>query len=168
MSEEDKTSWNDFAVPLWKKMTSYIEEARNLPEGTIQNYGDSFWESSLIEPEASLIAFDNGLVDKVFTVEELRHWLFEEFPNEDDDVSKLPDSVSIYEYLSTIKSEENDSKNKIAVIHIEGTITTGEATFGIAGSDTIVKNIRKAIKDDNVKALVLRAVSYTHLTLPTR
>ena len=67
MSEEDKTSWNDFAVPLWKKMTSYIEEARNLPEGTIQNYGDSFWESSLIEPEASLIAFDNGLVDKVFT-----------------------------------------------------------------------------------------------------
>ena len=159
MSEEDKTSWNDFAVPLWKKMTSYIEEARNLPEGTIQNYGDSFWESSLIEPEASLIAFDNGLVDKVFTVEELRHWLFEEFPNEDDDVSKLPDSVSIYEYLSTIKSEENDSKNKIAVIHIEGTITTGEATFGIAGSDTIVKNIRKAIKDDNVKALVLRVNS---------
>lgn len=159
MSDEDKTSWNDFAVPLWKKMTSYIEEARNLPEGTIQNYGDSFWESSLIEPEASLIAFDNGLVDKVFTVEELRHWLFEEFPNEDDDVSKLPDSVSIYEYLSTIKSEENDSKNKIAVIHIEGTITTGEATFGIAGSDTIVKNIRKAIKDDNVKALVLRVNS---------
>ena len=159
MSEEDKTSWNDFAVPLWKKMTSYIEEARNLPEGTIQNYGDSFWESSLIEPEASLIAFDNGLVDKVFTEEELRHWLFEEFPNEDDDVSKLPDSVSIYEYLSTIKSEENDSKNKIAVIHIEGTITTGEATFGIAGSDTIVKNIRKAIKDDNVKALVLRVNS---------
>ena len=159
MSEEDKTSWNDFAVPLWKKMTSYIEEARNLPEGTMQNYGDSFWESSLIEPEASLIAFDNGLVDKVFTVEELRHWLFEEFPNEDDDVSKLPDSVSIYEYLSTIKSEENDSKNKIAVIHIEGTITTGEATFGIAGSDTIVKNIRKAIKDDNVKALVLRVNS---------
>ena len=159
MSEEDKTSWNDFAVPLWKKMTSYIEQARNLPEGTIQNYGDSFWESSLTEPEASLIAFDNGLVDKVYTVEELRHWLFEEFPNEDNDVSKLPDSISIYEYLSTIKSEENNSKNKIAVIHIEGTITTGEATFGIAGSDTIVKNIRKAIKDDNVKALVLRVNS---------
>ena len=159
MSEEDKTSWNDFAVPLWKKMTSYIEQARNLPEGTIQNYGDSFWESSLTEPEASLIAFDNGLVDKVYTVEDLRHWLFEEFPNEDNDVSKLPDSISIYEYLSTIKSEENNSKNKIAVIHIEGTITTGEATFGIAGSDTIVKNIRKAIKDDSVKALVLRVNS---------
>ena len=73
--------------------------------------------------------------------------------------SKLPDSVSIYDYLSTIESEENDSKNKIAVINIEGAISTGESIYGIAGSDTIVKNIRKAIKDDNVKALVLQVNS---------
>ena len=159
MSEEDKESWNDFAKPLWNKMTALIENGRNLPLGSIQNYGDSFWQLAQDEYYASQIALNNGLVDKVFTVEELRHWFFEEFPNQDDDKNKLPDSISIYDYLSIIDTEENKSKNKIAVIHVEGTITTGESAYGVAGSDTIVKNIRKAIKDDSVKALVLRVNS---------
>ena len=159
MSEQDKESWNDFAKPLWNKMTAFIENGRNLPLGSIQNYGDSFWQLAQDEYYASQIALNNGLVDKVFTVEELRHWFFEEFPNQDDDKNKLPDSISIYDYLSTIDTEENKSENKIAVIHIEGTITSGESAYGVAGSDTIVKNIRKAIKDDSVKALVLRVNS---------
>lgn len=159
MSEEDKISWNDFAEPLWNKITNYIENARELPNGTLQNYGDAFWQLSKETPEVSQIALKSNLVDKVFTVEELRHWFFKEYPNEDDDSNKLPDSVSIYDYLATIEVEENDSKNKIAVIHVEGSITTGESSFGTAGSDTIVKNIRKAIKDKSVKALVLRVNS---------
>ena len=159
MSEEDKTSWNDFAVPLWNKMTNLMETARELPEGTIQNYGDRFLDLSLTEPESSQIALNWGLVDMVFTVEELRHWFFEQYPNKDNDKSKLPDAISIYEYLSTFEKDENNSENKIAIVNVEGAITTGEASFGIAGSDTIVKNIRKAIKDDDVKALVLRVNS---------
>ena len=96
--------------------------------------------------------FVGEILSDIFTVEELRHWFFDEYPNKDNDINKLPDSVSIYDYLSTIESEENDSKNKIAVINIEGAISTGESMYGVAGSDTIVKNIRKAIKDDDVKA----------------
>jgi len=95
----------------------------------------------------------------VVTREELRHWMYNEFPNKDEDINKLPDSISIYEYLSTIEEDKNESKNKIAVVNIEGTIVTGEATYNVAGSDTIVKNIRKAIKDNSVKALVLRVNS---------
>ena len=159
MSEEDITQWNEFANPLWKKMTDFMESGRNLDSGTIQNYGDSFWTSALDEPEVAQIALNKGLVDMVFTVEDLRHWFFDEYPNKDNDKNKLPDSISIYDYLSTIESEENDSKNKIAVINIEGAISTGESSYGIAGSDTIVKNIRKAIKDDSVKALVLQVNS---------
>ena len=159
MSEEDKISWNDFAEPLWNKITNYIENARELPNGTLQNYGDAFWQLSKETPEVSQIALERNLVDKVFTVEELRHWFFEEYPNEDDDANKLPDSISIYDYLATVDVKESDSKNKIAVIHVEGSITTGESSFGTAGSDTIVENIRKAIKDKSVKALVLRVNS---------
>ncbi len=159
MSEEDKAQWNDFAAPLWQKMTDLMENGRNLTDGTMQEYGDGFWKLALSEPEVSQIAFNWGLVDYVFTSEELRQWFFEEFPNAENDRNKLPDSVSIYDYLSTIESEENDSKNKIAVINIEGSITTGESSYGIAGSETIVKNIRKAIKDNSVKALVIRVNS---------
>ena len=136
-----------------------MESARDIPDGSIQEYGDSFLELSLEKPEVSQIALDRGLVDKIFTKEEFRHWFFEEFPNEENDINQLPDSVSIYSYLSTIENDKKESKNKIAVIHVEGGITTGESMYGIAGSDTIVKNIQKAIKDKSVKALVLRVNS---------
>jgi protease-4 len=159
MSAEDKAQWNDFAAPLWQKMTDLMENGRNLTDGTIQKYGDGFWKLALSEPEVSQIAFNWGLVDYVFTSEEFRQWFFEEFPNSENDINKLPDSISIYDYLSTIESEQNDSKNKIAVVNIEGSITTGESSYGIAGSETIVKNVRKAIKDNSVKALVIRVNS---------
>ena len=159
MSEEDKLAWNEFANPLWEKMTGMMEAGRNLPEGTIQNYGDSIWDLSLESPMQSEIALELGLVDMVVTREDLRLWMYEEFPNEDRDKNSLPDSISIYEYLSTLEEEENKSENKIAIVNVEGTIVTGEVSYNVAGSDTIVKNIRKAIKDDSVKALVLRVNS---------
>ena len=159
MSEEDKIAWNEFANPLWLKMTQMMESGRDLNEGTIQDYGDDLWEMSIDSPEIAQIAFELGMVDMVVTREELRHWMFKEFPNKDEDINKLPDSISIYDYLSTIEEDKNESKHKIAVVNIEGTIVTGEATYNVAGSDTIVKNIRKAIKDNSVKALVLRVNS---------
>ena len=41
MSDADKLAWNEFADPMWKKMTTIMETARGLPEGTIQSYGDN-------------------------------------------------------------------------------------------------------------------------------
>ena len=159
MSEEDKLAWSEFADPLWNKMKDMMEAGRDLQEGTIQEYGDTLWERSLDNPEPAQIALDLGMVDMVVTREDLRHWMYEKFPNEENDKNELPDSISIYEYLSTFEEDINDSENKIAVVNVEGAITTGEAQYGVAGSDTIVKNIRNAIKDDSVKALVLRVNS---------
>lgn len=159
MSEEDKLSWKEFADPLWQKMTNMMESGRGIPEGTMQRYGDSLWELSIESPQISEIALDLNLVDRIVTREELRHWMFQEFPNKKNDKNNFPDSVSIYEYLSTIEEKKYDSKNKIAVVNVEGIITTGEAAYNIAGADTIVENIQRAIKDKSVKALVLRVNS---------
>jgi protease-4 len=161
MSENDKLAWNEFANPMWVKMTDMMEDARNLEKGTIQNYGDNAWELSTENPEMAEVALELGLVDMVVTREEIKAYMFEEFPNKDDDKYAFPDSISIYDYLSKIKEDEveNTSKNKIAVINIEGAIMTGEAAFGVAGSDTIVKNIQSATKNKSVKALVLRVNS---------
>ena len=159
MSEEDKLAWNEFANPLWQKMTKMMELGRVLPEGTIQNYGDTVWEKSIETPQLAEQALNLGMVDMVVTREELRHWMYEKFPNDRKDKNVLPDSISIYDYLSTIEEETKVSENKIAVINVEGAIVTGEASYNVAGSDTIVKNIQKAIKDKSVKALVLRVNS---------
>jgi len=159
MSEEDKLAWREFADPLWQKMTNMMETGRGIPQGTMQKYGDSIWELSIDNPRISEIALDLNLVDRIVTREELRHWMFQELPNKKNDKNNFPDSVSIYEYLSTIEEKKDNSKNKIAVVNVEGTITTGEAAYNIAGADTIVENIQKAIKDKSVKALVLRVNS---------
>jgi protease-4 len=161
MSENDKLAWNEFANPMWSKMTDMMEDARNLEDGTIQNYGDNAWELSTENPEMAKVALELGLVDMVVTREEIKAYMFEEFPNEDDDKYAFPDNISIYDYLAKIKEDEveNTSKNKIAVVNVEGAIMTGEAMYGVAGSDTIVENIQSATKNKSVKALVLRVNS---------
>ena len=159
MSENDKIAWNAFAVPMWNKMTSMMEEGRQLPEGTIQNYGDNVHIMLTEEPEPAQVALNLGLVDMVVTREEIRNYMFEEFPNNEEDIYAFPDSISIDEYLSILESDTNKSPNKIAVVNIEGAIMTGEAALNVAGSDTIVKNIQSATKDEDVKAMVLRVNS---------
>ncbi len=159
MSENDKLAWNEFANPMWEKMTGMMEEGREIPNGFIQEYGDTAIDLMTENPETAQVALELGLVDMVVTREGIKAWMFEEFPNEDNDAYSFPDSVSIYDYLSTIEKEKETSKNKIAVINVEGAIMTGEAAYGVAGSDTIVKNIQSATKDKSVKAMVLRVNS---------
>ena len=115
MSENDKLAWNEFANPMWEKMTNMMESSRNLPEGTLQNYGDNAWEMLTDNPESAEVALELGLVDMVVTREEIRLWMYEQFPNEDEDKYSFPDSVSIYDYLSSIEdlNEVVDSANKI-------------------------------------------------------
>ena len=159
MSENDKLAWNEFANPMWEKMTSMMEQGRELPNGFMQEYGDTAIELMIENPETAQVALELGLVDMVVTIEEIKAWMFEEYPNKDNDEYSFPDSVSIYDYLSTIEKDDKTSKNKIAVINVEGAIMTGDAAYGVAGSDTIVKNIQSATKDKSVKAMVLRVNS---------
>ena len=159
MSENDKLTWNEFASPMWSKMTGMMEEGRDLPAGTIQNYGDNAYAMMAKQPEPALTALELGLVDMVVTREGIRAWMFEQYPNKENDKYAFPDSISIYDYLSTIEEKESSSKNNIAIINIEGAIMTGEAAYGVAGSDTIVDNIQRATQDKSVKAMVLRVNS---------
>ena len=159
MSENDKLAWNEFANPMWKKMTGMMEEGRGLPIGTIQTYGDTAYEMMVTNPEAAQVAYEIGLVDKIVTREELKEWMFQQYPNKEEDRYAFPDSISIYDYLSTIDEQKNQSKNNIAVINVEGAIMTGETAYGVAGSDTIVENIQSATQDKTVKAMVLRVNS---------
>ena len=159
MSENDKLAWNEFANPMWKKMTGMMEEGRGLPIGTIQTYGDTAYEMMVTNPEPAQVAYEIGLVDKIVTREELKEWMFQQYPNKEEDKYAFPDSISIYDYLSTIDEQKNQSKNNIAVINVEGAIMTGETAYGVAGSDTIVENIQSATQDKTVKAMVLRVNS---------
>jgi enoyl-CoA hydratase/carnithine racemase len=80
---------------MWEKMTGMMETARNLKEGTLQNYGDNAWLMFTDNPEGAEVALELGLVDMIVTSEEIRSWMYEQFPNEDEDKYAYPDRVSI-------------------------------------------------------------------------
>lgn len=73
---------------------------------------------------------------------------------EDDKIS----TINATELNSTVKSKNVTSKNRIAVIIAEGEIVSGKAD-GAISSDKFAEEIRKARKDENIKAIVLRVNS---------
>ena len=179
MSETDKLAWLEFVTPIWEKYKSLMEAGRGFEAGKIQYIGDNYHllvsENGGNDNETALAV---GLVDKLMTKQEIRNYLIEKYGNEDEEEEEegeteekekeyeRPEGISGREYLSSLKAEDVDSKkkkaqlkNKIAVIHVEGAIVTGNIGFNTAGSDGIVKNINKARDDKNVKGIVLRVNS---------
>lgn len=69
--------------------------------------------------------------------------------------------LKMSKYIKTLPESDGDydNENKIAVIVAEGEITTGEGDENTIGSERIAREIRKARKDKNVKAIVLRVNS---------
>ena len=188
MSETDKLAWLEFVTPVWEKYKSKMEAGRGFEAGKIQYIGDNYHllvtENGGNENETALAI---GLVDKLMSKQEIRNYLIEKYGKDDGEEEEeeekeneekkdedeleekeyeRPEGISIKEYLSTLKDEDISSKkkreqkkNKIAVIHVEGAIVTGNIGFNTAGSGGIVKNINKARDDKNVKGIVLRVNS---------
>lgn len=168
MSENDKISWSAFIDPIWKEMTQMIETSRDLEEGHIQKYGDNFYELMVNTPDMPELALENNLVDGIMTWQEIKKYMISNYGDEDSS-DEWPEGISSYEYYNFIQDnkEKNKSKNTIAVINVEGTITGTESALGIAGSKTIASNINKAKDDKNVKAIVLRVNSPGGIVWPS-
>ena len=178
MSETDKLAWLEFVTPVWEKYKTKIEAGRGFEAGKIQYVGDNYHllvsKNGGNDNEAALAI---GLVDKLMSKQEIRNYLIEKYGDEkkedeeekdqgEKEKYKRPEGISGKEYLSTLKDDDVDykqkkvqEKNKIAIIHVEGAIVTGNIGFNTAGSGGIVKNINKARDDKNVKGIILRVNS---------
>ena len=165
MSETDRFAWLEFVTPIWEKYKSKMEAGRGFEPGRIQYIGDNYpLLVSENDGDNNETALSTGLVDKLMSEQEIRNYLIEKFGSEEE--YEKPQGVSGREYLSTLKDEDINSKqkreqekNKIAIIHVEGAIVTGDIGFNTAGSGGIVKKINKARDDKNVKGIILRVNS---------
>ena len=179
MSETDKLAWLEFITPVWEKYKTKMEAGRGFESGKIQYIGDNYHllvsENGGNDNETALAI---GLVDKLMSKQEMRNYMIERYGNEEEEEEKdekeegeeeeekekdyeYPDGISGREYLSTLNDKDTSAneKNKIAIIHVEGAIVTGNIGFNTAGSGGIVKNINKARDDKNVKGIILRVNS---------
>ncbi len=165
MSETDKLAWLEFVTPIWGEYKSKMETGRGFESGRIQYIGDNYpLLASENGGDNNETALSTGLVDKLMSEQETRNYLVEKYGSEEE--YERPPGISGREYLSTLKDENISGKqkrvqekNKIAIIHVEGTIVTGDIGLNTAGSGGIVKKINKARDDENVKGIVLRVNS---------
>jgi protease-4 len=113
---------------------------------------------ALIRNADSCLAYN--LVDKLIYKDEVLAELKSRLGlEEDDDI----ESISLARYKNVPENRDDGdkaySKDRIAVVYATGGIESGKGDHETIGSETISKAIRKARKDENVKAIVLRVNS---------
>ena len=134
-------SLNDFSL-------QNIAKSRGKTFAQLQQIADSMLVRT---PEDAL---KHGLVTNVGYFDEALAYMKKEAGLKEDDKLYLID-IGKYKKVAA-QDEEAYDKNKIAVIYAEGEIVNGEGSSNNIGGTKFADEIRKARKDKNVKAIVLR------------
>jgi len=159
MSPEAKEANLAFLGSMWTAYKSSVEKARGLEAGAIDRYTNDF--NSVLRNSAGDLAdaaLKSGLVDKLVSRIDQKKAMVEAFGESDDDAGFT--SVELSTYLAAIGPEKDGKNPNVAIVTAAGTIVDGEATPGMAaGGDTVAANLKTALEDDDVKAVVLRVDS---------
>jgi len=152
MSPENREQIMAMINGAWNTIIDGIAETRNIRKEELNRIADDL----LLRTPADAVTyrFVDGLKYQDEINEELKGLLEME---EDDDIN----SVSLNKYFNVPATEKKntDRSNRVAVVYAVGEIISGEGSDDIIGSDRISKAIRKARKDDKVKAIVMRVNS---------
>ena len=156
MSEEAKVNLA-FYEPLWAKWKNFVFDNRGVDLQWIAD--ESFKEIIDGTTTTKNASLDWGLVDVQEEREVFDARMIEKFGASEDDEEEL-NAVYYRDYLASFEEDlPVNSDNEIKVVTVEGTIMTGDVTYGTAGSDGIVKMLKEAHEDEDTKAIVLRVNS---------
>lgn len=152
MSEANREQTEKYVFSLWDHYVDGIAASRGLTAEKLNEIADQ----ALIQKAKD--AVDQKLADKLMFKDEVIAELKTKAGIEEDKKLK---TVSIAAYTNAKVEKENHeiSKDKIAVVYALGGIESGNGDDETIGSERISKAIRKARKDENVKAIVLRVNS---------
>jgi protease-4 len=138
---------------FWSEITSGIEQARDLPAGTVQQL---ISQKGLIDADTALQQkLVTDLVPLTGVMDELKQKYGEDSKN------NTFRQITVANYLATfdgrIRTAEKGSK--VGVIYAEGEIVDGEGDSTSVGGDKLARAIRKFRFDPDIKAIVLRVNS---------
>ncbi|WP_202984950.1 signal peptide peptidase SppA [Gilliamella sp. ESL0250] len=156
MSEEAKSNTTRWLTLMWNNYLNDISSQRKKADTQLVPTPETMLANlKATNGNMAQYAISNGLVDVIAS-----NYQFE---------SELTHQhqISIYDYQLKSKNKNLDSDNEgnkplIAVVFVNGTITDGENSSNIAGSQDIVeqlRNIRKNLDKHNIQAIVLRVNS---------
>lgn len=168
MSPQLRAQYEQFVGDLYEQLVDRVAADRRLPPEQVRTLIDT----GVFTPEAAVQA---KLIDAVAYEDEVISGLAGRIKLDDpkvardyaeqkmdNDFSGIGGLVKLVELLSGQKQAAAVGKDRqIAIIYLTGEIKEGKGKDellggGSAGSDTVIKAIRSAAKDDKVAAIVLR------------
>ncbi|GIJ95662.1 signal peptide peptidase SppA [Capnocytophaga stomatis] len=152
MSEENRLQITTLLNSMWSVIVEDISKDRNIPIEKLNQIANN------LDARTPQLAMENNLIDGVIFKDE-----FEQILCDKTQSSEINDVnfINIEEYAESVANKVSlkKIKDKIAVIYAEGNIIYGTGKPGVIGDETIIKSLRKATEDKNVKAIVLRVNS---------
>jgi len=149
MSPENRLQTQYFLDDINQHALALIAEARGIPSDSIRVINNQMLVRKPIDAVTYKLATALKYEDEVHSILKVKLGLQEE-----DQIS----TINATELGGLAKSKNITSKNRIAVILAEGDIVDGNVE-GAISSEKFAKEIRKARKDENIKAIVLRVNS---------
>lgn len=146
MSEANREQTNAFLNNIYSVFLDDVARSREVDRNELERISD---EMLVRTPED---AERYKIVDRLAYYDEVQSSMRQKLELEEDD------DITFIEYKKYKKSigPEGNASNRIAVIVASGDIVSGEGDAQNIGSDKFAAEIRKARKNDRIKAVVLR------------
>jgi protease-4 len=150
MSPENREQLGSLVQSLWESMRDGIGESRKIPAETLDRIADS------LGARTPAMALNTGLVDAVVYADQYEAKLLRESGGS----GKHPELIPLQRYMRySRKRNLYTGTDEIAVVYAQGEILYGEGTPEFIGQGKMVKALRKAREDKDVKAVVVRVNS---------
>jgi protease-4 len=152
-SPENTEQVQSLLSDFWSEITTGIEQARNLPAGTVQQL---ISQKGLIDADTALQQkLVTDLVPLTSVMDELKQKYAEDSKN------NTFRQITVANYLATFDGRVRTAEkgSKVGVIYAEGEIVDGEGDSASIGGDKLARAIRKFRFDPDIKAIVLRVNS---------
>lgn len=147
MSDANREQTTSLLKSIWSEITDDISKSRNITTEQLNLIADN------ANGRNAIMAKNHKLIDAIIYEDEYDEKLAL-------NTDKKTNTISLADYINSGKGRISaTAKNKIAVIYAQGEIMYAEGNEDIIGQGIINKALRKARKDKNVKAIVLRVNS---------
>ena len=156
MSEESKQANRRWLDDIWHAYTQGITERRQLPPESIDHFiSEMDTIVAQYEGDGALAARQFGLVDELKTRDQMRAGIRERMTANGN--GEFP-AFGLHQYLGSRLEfgQLPTEKPSVAVLVAQGMILPGDQPPGSIGAETLRGQIRDAVDDDSIKAVVLR------------
>ncbi|QGM81008.1 signal peptide peptidase SppA [Otariodibacter oris] len=155
MSPEAKENATLWLSAAWQNFKNGIATNRQIdPESIVPEPSKYIAQFKEANGDDAQFALSRQLVTELATNAEIHQMLIDEFGRDPEGDYNY---IDFFDYVSHLPDRFNvNGPNKIAVVNVEGAIVLGDSDEDSAGSDTIVRLLREAKEDENVKGLILR------------